>query len=132
MCDVPKSNENLWETYIFEKSFLVIKHVKLLNIPVCKLLRFGHCLNTQYHKVRIKGKSGAIQGMALCPSEHLSVVAIEKGDFKSPSMKVTNFTYLYCELLCSVVRNVIQSLLVTKISLFIEDRTAFVSKAFFN
>ena len=28
------------------------------------------------------------------PSLHLSVVAIEKGTFRSPSTKVANFTYL--------------------------------------
>ena len=33
--------------------------------------------------------------MELHPPLHLSVVAIEKGDFVSPSTKVTNFTYYW-------------------------------------
>ena len=45
-------------------------------------------LNTQYYKVRIKGK--VVQ--SLLP---LGVVAIEKGAFGSPTIKVTNFTFLY-------------------------------------
>ena len=39
-------------------------------------------LNSQHYKVRIKGKSGAIQGKVKRPHLHLSVVAIEKGAFR--------------------------------------------------
>ncbi len=52
-------------------------------------------LNTQHYMVRIQGKNGAIQGMELRPPLHLSVVAIEKGAFGSPSTKVANFTYYF-------------------------------------
>ena len=38
-------------------------------------------------------------GNGVAPPLHLSVVAIEKGAFRSPSSKVTNFTYL---LLCMI------------------------------
>ena len=41
-------------------------------------------LNTQHYEVRIKGKE-------LRPP--LGVVAIEKGDFESPSITVANFNY---------------------------------------
>ena len=41
-------------------------------------------LNTHHYKVRIKGKVEH-------PLLHLSVVAIEKEAFGSPSTKVTNF-----------------------------------------
>ena len=43
------------------------------------------------NKERIKGKSGAIQGVDSCPSLHLGVVAIEKEAFGLPSAVVTNF-----------------------------------------
>ena len=36
--------------------------------------------------------NGPVQRKELCPSLHLSVVAIEKGAFGSPSTMVTNFT----------------------------------------
>ena len=49
-------------------------------------------LNTQYYKVRIKGKwSNPGKGVALL----LGVVAIGKGAFGSPSTTLTNFTYLH-------------------------------------
>ena len=32
-------------------------------------------------------------GKEVAPSQHVGVVAIEKGTFGSPSTKVTNFTY---------------------------------------
>ena len=48
-------------------------------------------LNTQQYKVRIKGKSGAIQGKELRPLLHIGVVAFEKGAFLSPSTTVANF-----------------------------------------
>ena len=36
-----------------------------------------------------------MQGKELHPSLHLGVVAIEKGDFRSPLTTVANFTYFY-------------------------------------
>ena len=54
-----------------------------------KIVLDATLLSTQHYKVRIKG-NGAIQGMEQCPLLHLSVVAIEKGAFWSPSNKVTN------------------------------------------
>ena len=44
-------------------------------------------LNTQQYKVRIKGKVER-------PPLYLSVVAMEKGAFWSPSTTVANFTYI--------------------------------------
>ena len=48
--------------------------------------------NTQQYKVRIKG---GIQGKEKRPPLHLSVVAIEKGAFWSPSTTVANFTFTF-------------------------------------
>ena len=48
-------------------------------------------LNTQQYKVRIKGKGEQFREKSSAPL-HLSVVAIEKGAFRSPSTTVTNFT----------------------------------------
>ena len=42
-----------------------------------------------------QGYSGAIQGQEYRPPLHLVVVAIEKGDMGSPSIMITNFTYIY-------------------------------------
>ena len=56
-----------------------------------KMVLDGALLNT-HHKVRIKGKSGAIQGMELHPPLHLAAVAIEKRAFGSPLTKVADFT----------------------------------------
>ena len=52
-----------------------------------KMILDAALLNTQHYKVRIKGKMEQ-------PPLHLGVIAIEKGAFKSPSTKVTNFTLL--------------------------------------
>ena len=49
-------------------------------------------LNTQQYKVRIKGKVEQSKKRSSTLPLHLSVVAIEKGAFWSPSTKVTNFT----------------------------------------
>ena len=51
-------------------------------------------LNTQHKKVRIKGKWFNL-GKGVAPSRHLSVVAIKKGAFGSPSTMVANFAYIY-------------------------------------
>ena len=57
-------------------------------------------LNTQYYKVRIKGKVGQSRE-EVAPSLHLGVVAIEKGAFRSPLTRVANFTYLLTnDILC--------------------------------
>ena len=50
-------------------------------------------LNTQHHKVRIKGKVEKSGGRS---SALPSVVAIEKGAFEPPLTTVANFTYTYC------------------------------------
>ena len=52
-------------------------------------------LNTQQYKVRIKGKVEQFWERGSALPLQLSVVAIEKGAFWSPSTKVANFTYLY-------------------------------------
>ena len=57
-----------------------------------KMVLGASLLNTQRYKVRIKGKSGAIQGKELRPPLHLGVEAIEKGAFWSPSTTVANIT----------------------------------------
>ena len=45
--------------------------------------------------------------MEYCPTLDIGVVAIEKGAFKSPSTKVTNFTYLYIqEILARIYKHV--------------------------
>ena len=51
-------------------------------------------LNTQHYKVRIKGKVVQSREWSSAPLLHLSVVAIEKGAFGSPSIRVAHFTYL--------------------------------------
>ena len=48
-------------------------------------------LNTQHCKVRIKSKVEYSREW----SSAISVVAIEKGAFGSPSTQVANFTYIY-------------------------------------
>ena len=51
-------------------------------------------LNTQHYKVQIKGKrSNPEKGVT--PPPHLSVVAIKKGTFRSPSTTVTNFAFYF-------------------------------------
>ena len=50
-------------------------------------------LNTQDYKVRIKGK--VEQSREKNSALHLSVVAIEKEAFRSPSTTVANFTFLF-------------------------------------
>ena len=52
-------------------------------------------LNTQHHKVWIKGKVEQYQEMESCPPLHLYVIAIKKGAFRSPSTKVTNLFILF-------------------------------------
>ena len=51
-------------------------------------------LNTQHYKERIKGKVEKSRERSSALPQHLSVVAIEKGAFRSPSIMVANFTYL--------------------------------------
>ena len=50
-----------------------------------KMVLDAALLNTHYWKDQ--GQSGAIQGMEKHPSQHFSVVAIEKGAFESVSTK---------------------------------------------
>ena len=50
-------------------------------------------LNTQHYKAWIKGKVEQSQEWS-SPLPYTSVVAIEKGAFRSPSTKIANFTYL--------------------------------------
>ena len=49
-----------------------------------KIVLDASLINTQYYKIRIKGKV-----------ELAGKIAIEKGAFSSPSTKVANFTYTY-------------------------------------
>ena len=52
-------------------------------------------LNTQQYKVRMKGKVEQSRERSTTLHLHLSVVAIEKGAFWSPSTTVANFTFTY-------------------------------------
>ena len=54
-------------------------------------------LSTQHYKVRIKGKVEQSREWISTPPLHLDVVAIEKGAFGSPLIKVSNFTYIISE-----------------------------------
>ena len=57
-----------------------------------KMVLDATLLSTQHYKVWIKGK--VEQSWEWSNTHlHLSVVAIEKGAFESPSTKVVNFTY---------------------------------------
>ena len=61
-----------------------------------KMVLVTSLLNTQQYKVRIKSKvEQSKEGSSALPL-HLSVVAIEKGAFWSPSTTVANFTYFIC------------------------------------
>ena len=56
-----------------------------------KMVLDAALLNTQLYKVRIKGKvEQSLEWSSALPL-HLSVVAMEKGAFGSPSIKVANF-----------------------------------------
>ena len=55
--------------------------------------------NTQHYKVRIKGK---VEQEGVAPTLHLGAVAIEKGDFGSPSTKVANFTYFLLTIIANL------------------------------
>ena len=60
------------------------------NIAKTQKMAFDAALhNTQYYKVRIKGKWGN-PGKGVMFSRHLIVVAIEKGAFGSPSIRSGN------------------------------------------
>ena len=50
-------------------------------------------VSIQHYKVRIKGKVEQSWEWSSAPL-HLDIVAIEKGEFGSPSTKVINFTFL--------------------------------------
>ena len=51
-------------------------------------------LNTQHYKVRFKGKVEQSREWSSALPYTFGVVAIEKGDFGSPSTMVANFTLL--------------------------------------
>ena len=59
-------------------------------------------LNTQHFKVRIKGK-WSNPGKGVSPSLHLSVVAVEKGAFGSPSTIVGQLIYILNTYICIYV-----------------------------
>ena len=52
-------------------------------------------LNSQYYKVRIKGKMKQSRERSSAIPQHNGLVAIEKRAFGSPLTKVANFTYIY-------------------------------------
>ena len=52
-------------------------------------------LNTQYYKVRIKGKVEQSREWSNALPISLDVVAIEKGAFESLLINVANFIYIY-------------------------------------
>ena len=60
-----------------------------------KIVLDAALFSTQHYKMRIKGKVDN-PGKGVAPPQHLSVVAIEKGAFASPSTKLANFTYYIC------------------------------------
>ena len=51
-------------------------------------------LNTQWFKVRIKGKVEQSMERSGALPQHLGIVATEKGAFRSPSTTVANFTLI--------------------------------------
>ena len=55
-------------------------------------------LNTQHYKVRIKDKVEQSRERSSALPLHLSVVAIEKGAFETPSTMVANFTFFTLQL----------------------------------
>ena len=59
-----------------------------------KMVLDASLLNTQHDKVRIKGKVKQSSEWSSVPSLHLSVLAIEKGAFGSPSTEVANYSQL--------------------------------------
>ena len=64
-------------------------------IPKAQKIVFDAALlSSQHYKVRIKGKAKPSREWSRALSLHLSVVAIEKGAFWSPSTTVANFTYI--------------------------------------
>ena len=69
-----------------------------------KMILDAALLSTQYYKVRINGKVEQSLEWSSTPTLHLGVVAIEKGAFRSPSTKVTNFTHLLFVLKSNWVR----------------------------
>ena len=60
-----------------------------------KMVHDAALLSTQHYKVRIKSKVEQSKERSSIFPVHFSVVAIKKGAFKSPSTKVTNFTYCF-------------------------------------
>ena len=58
-----------------------------------KMVLDASLLNTQHHKVQIKSK--VEKSRERSSILHLGVVAIEKGAFGSPSIKVANFTIYF-------------------------------------
>ena len=60
-----------------------------------KMVLDASLLNTQHYKVWIKGRVEQSRERNSSLPLHLSVVAIEKGAFRSPSTMVTNFTYIF-------------------------------------
>ena len=59
-----------------------------------KIVLDTYLLNTQHYKVHIKDKVEQSKERSSALPLHLSVVAIEKGVFRSPSTTVANFTLL--------------------------------------
>ena len=60
-----------------------------------KMVLDATLLNTQYYKVRIKGKVEQSKERSSALPLHLGVVAMEKGAFGSPSTNLANFMYIY-------------------------------------
>ena len=57
-----------------------------------KMILYAVLLNIQHYNVRIKGRVEQSREKSSAPLQ-LGVVAIEKGDFGSPSTKVADFTH---------------------------------------
>ena len=60
-----------------------------------KILLHAAFLSIQHYKVRVKSKVEESREWSSAPSLHLGVVAVEKGAFGSPSIKVANFFKIY-------------------------------------
>ena len=63
-----------------------------------KMVLDASLFNTQYYKAHIKDKVEPIQGKEVHSPLHLSVVAIEKGDFGSSLTTVANFIFTINEI----------------------------------
>ena len=72
------------------------------------MVRNTALLSTQHYKVLIKGKVEKSKEMSSAPPQQLSVVAIEKGAFWSPS---TIYIYMLCLKRANYIFSLLKNLL---------------------